>query len=324
MKCLVTGGAGFIGSHLCEELLRRNNEVWVIDDLSTGSRENIANLWGNEKFHFFQGSILEEGLIRELINKSEVIYHLAAAVGVKYIMENLLHSLHINVEGCKNILEIASEEGGKKVLIASSSEIYGKNENAPFAEDADRILGSPHKMRWSYSCSKALDEFLGLAYFRERRLPVVIVRFFNVCGPRQTGRYGMVIPRFVTQALQGEPITVYGDGKQVRTFVHVRDAVQGIISLMESENTNGEIFNLGSSQSISIGDLAVKVKELTQSKSEIRFLPYSEVFGEEFEDLRVRVPDTSKISRALNFSPKFDLGDILQEVIAYYSARGDI
>jgi len=318
MKCLVTGGAGFIGSHLGEELLRQGNEVWVIDDLSTGSRDNIAHLLENKNFHFFRNSILEQGVLRELISKSEVIYHLAAAVGVKYIMENLLHSLRINIDGCKNVLEIASEEAGKKVLLTSSSEIYGKNEDAPFAEGADRILGSPHKIRWSYSCSKALDEFLGLAYFEERRLPVVIVRLFNVCGPRQTGRYGMVIPRFVTQALRNDPITVYGDGKQVRTFIHVKDAIPGLISLMESDKANGEIFNLGSSHSISIAELALKIKELTQSKSEIKFLSYEEVFGKDFEDLKVRIPDTSRISKTIKFSPKLDLDDILKEVIEYY------
>ena len=249
MRCLVTGGAGFIGSHLIEQLLSKgNNDIWAIDDLSTGSKENISHLLSNSKFHFYQGSILDENLLEELIDRCEIIYHLAAAVGVKYIMNNLIKSIKINIKGTENVLEIASKDK-KKVLITSSSEIYGKSENYPFNEESDRILGPPTKLRWSYSSSKAIDEFLAIAYNKEKGLPIVIVRLFNVAGPRQTGRYGMVIPRFVNQALSGEPITVYGDGNQLRSFIHVKDAIYGLISLMENKNTNGEIFNLGSPRS---------------------------------------------------------------------------
>ncbi|MDD5455296.1 MAG: GDP-mannose 4,6-dehydratase [Candidatus Ratteibacteria bacterium] len=318
MKCLVTGAAGFIGSHLIERLLCENsNQVWAVDDFSTGNKGNISNLLNNPRFHFQQGSILDKGLMEELIDECEVVYHLAAAVGVKYIMENLIKSIKINIEGTENVLEITSK-GKKKVLITSSSEIYGKSENYPFNEQSDRILGPPTKLRWSYSSSKAIDEFLAIAYYKERGLPVVITRLFNVSGPRQVGVYGMVIPRFVKQALRGEPITVHGDGKQLRSFIHVEDAVGGLISLMENKNTNGEIFNLGSPQPVTISKLAEIVKRLTQSTSNIVYIPYLQVYSDGFEDLKYRVPDISKISKTIGFKPKKSLEDIIKDVIEYY------
>ena len=322
MRCLVTGGAGFIGSNLIEQLISQaNNEVWAIDDFSTGSKENIKHLLDNPKFHFYQDSVLDKNILQKLIDKCEVVYHLAAAVGVKYIMDNLIKSIKINIEGTENILEIASKYR-KRVLITSSSEIYGKNENYPFNEESDRILGPPTKLRWSYSEAKAIDECLAIAYNKEKGLPVVIVRLFNVSGPRQTGAYGMVIPRFVNQALTGEPITVYGDGNQTRSFMHVKDAVHGLISLMESEDTNGEIFNLGSPEAVTISNLAHSVKKLTGSKSTIKYIPYEQIYDESFEDLRYRVPDISKISETIGFKPTKSLEDILKDVIEYYKEKG--
>lgn len=321
MKCLITGAAGFIGSHLAEQLLsKNNNEVWAIDDFSTGSKENISDFLNNPKFHFSQASILDENLLGKLVDNCEVIYHLAAAVGVKYVMDNVIKSITINIEGTENVLKTASKHG-KKVLITSSSEIYGKNEKYPFREDADRILGPPTKLRWSYSSSKAIDEFLSIAYHKEKNLPIVIVRLFNVAGPRQTGAYGMVIPRFVNQALGNKPITVYGDGSQIRGFVHVKDVVGALISLMESNNTDGEIFNLGSPKAVTIIELAGLVKKLTGSKSEIECVPYEEVYDEGFEDLKYRVPDISKVSETIGFKPTKSLEDIIKDVITYYREK---
>lgn len=321
MKCLVTGAAGFIGSHLIERLLsKENNYVWAIDDFSTGNKENISHLLNNPRLHFSQGSVLDKDLLKELIDECEIIYHLAAAVGVKYIMENLIKSIKINIDGTENVLKIASADK-KKVLITSSSEIYGKSENYPFNEESDRILGPPTKLRWSYSSSKAIDEFLAIAYHKEKGLPIVIARLFNVSGPKQVGEYGMVIPRFVNQALNNEPITVYGDGKQLRSFIHIEDAIRGLISLMESENTNGEIFNLGSPQPVTIFQLAEMVKQFTQSKSKIKYISYKQVYGDNFEDLKYRVPDISKISKTIGFKPMKSLEDIVKDVIEYYKEK---
>lgn len=318
MRCLVTGAAGFIGSNLVERLLsKEDNQIWAVDDFSTGSRRNISHLLNNSRFHFQQGSVLDKDLLKELMGKCEVVYHLAAAVGVKYIMDNLIKSIKINIGGTENILEIASDSK-KKVLVASSSEIYGKSKGYPFNEKSDRILGPPTKLRWSYSASKAIDEFLAIAYHKEKGLPIVITRLFNVSGPKQVGEYGMVIPRFVQQALKNEPITVYGDGKQLRSFIHIEDAVSGLISLMENDKTNGEIFNLGSPEPVSILKLAEMVKKIAGSKSAIKFVPYEEVFGSSFEDLRYRVPDISKILQAIGFEPKKSLEDIIKDVIEYY------
>lgn len=318
MNCLITGGAGFIGSHLAERLLTGgDNEVWIVDDLSTGSEANLSTIINDPKLHFCKGSILDEALINDFINRCDVVYHLAAAVGVKYVMDNPIKSMKINIEGSENVLKLASKYK-TKVLIASSSEIYGKNEKYPFNEESDRILGPPTKLRWSYSSSKAIDEFLAMAYHKERGLPVVVVRFFNVSGPRQTGSYGMVIPRFVNQALRDEPITVYGDGKQVRSFVHVGDAVRGIIALMDNKLAEGEVFNLGSPKAVTISQLAHTVKKLTNSQSEIKYIPYKEIYDESFEDLRYRAPDISKISKIIGFTPRKSLEDIIKDVIEYY------
>lgn len=314
MRALITGGAGFIGSHLTEELLERGDEVTVIDDLSTGRKENIAHLEGRPDFYFVQDTIMNEGRMRKLIDDCEMVYHLAAAVGVKFVIDHPLKSMEINVRGTEIVLELAGKDK-KKVLLTSTSEIYGKKEDGLFKEDDDRVLGTTTISRWSYSCAKALDEFLALAYYRERGLPVVIVRLFNTCGPRQAGRYGMVIPRFVEQALSGKSITVYGDGKQTRSFTYVADVVKAIIALTNHPQAIGDIFNIGSEEGISIADLAKKIKELTNSQSEIVFVPYEEAYEKGFEDMRYRVPNISKIRRLIGYSPRVKLDEMLKKII---------
>ncbi|MCK4437280.1 GDP-mannose 4,6-dehydratase [bacterium] len=314
MKALITGGAGFIGSHLCEELLRRGDEVTVIDDLSTGRRKNIKHLESNKNFKFVEGTILNYELMKGLVDECDIVYHLAAAVGVKFIIDHPLKSMQINVRGTENVLELASKDK-KKVLLASSSEIYGKKENGLFKEEDDRVLGTTTISRWSYSCTKALDEFLALAYYREKRLPVVIVRLFNICGPRQTGRYGMVIPRFIEQALSGEPITIYGDGKQTRSFTYVADVVKAMTELTNHPKAVGEIFNLGSGEGITICELAKKIRELTNSRSEIVYIPYEKAYQEGFEDMRHRVPDISKAGNLIGYWPQMKLDDMLKKII---------
>ncbi len=314
MKALITGGAGFIGSHLCEELLGRRDEVTVIDDLSTGRRENIQHLEGNKNFKFVYGTILNREAMEDLVDECDIVYHLAAAVGVKFIIDHPLKSMQTNVRGTEILLELASK-GKKKVLFTSSSEIYGKKENGLFKEEDDRVLGTTTISRWSYSCTKALDEFLALAYYREKGLPVVIVRLFNTCGFRQTGRYGMVIPRFIRQALNGEPITVYGDGKQTRSFTYVTDAVKAMAELANHPKAVGEIFNLGSGEGITISGLAKKIKELSNSQSEIVYIPYEEAYQKGFEDMRHRVPDISKVRNLISYWPQVKLDDMLREII---------
>jgi UDP-glucose 4-epimerase len=320
MNALITGGAGFIGSHLAEELLQRGNKVYVIDDLSTGTLDNIGHLQEHQDFTFIQGSILDEFLMNKLIKNCHVIYHLAAAVGVKYVITNPLKSIQINTRGTEIVLDLASRDG-KKVILASTSEVYGKNASQVFTENADSVLGSSKTTRWGYACTKLLDEFLALAYYRKNHLPVVIIRFFNICGPRQTGNYGMVIPSFVRQALLHHPITVYGDGKQSRSFTHVRDAVIGILGLANHPEAVGDIFNIGNPNGITIEQLAKKIKELTGSKSEIVYVPYSQAYGEGFEDMRHRVPDVTKAHNLVNYYPKVPLDDILMEVIGYARER---
>jgi len=317
MEVLVTGGAGFIGSHIAEELIKKGNRVLVIDDLSTGKRENISHLEGEEKFSFIQGTILDEPLMEGLVEECDIIYHMAAAVGVEFIMQNPIRSIEINVLGTEIVLRLAAKNK-KKVVIASSSEIYGKNQKKIFKESDGRLLGPTLTHRWSYSCTKALGEFFALAYWRERRLPVVIVRLFNTCGPRQTGNYGMVVPRFIEQALSGEPITVYGDGNQTRSFAYVSDVVNGIITLAGHPGAVGEIFNLGGEHEITISDLAKKIRRLTKSNSEIVCLSYEEVYGEAFEDMRHRVPDTTKIRNLIGYVPKVGLDDALKKTIEYH------
>lgn len=320
MKALITGGAGFIGSHLAEELLRRGHRVLILDDLSTGSRENVELFVGRDDVRFVMGTVLEGRIVRSLVDDADVVFHLAAAVGVRYIIEHPLRTLQINVQGTETVLE-ACRWAGRKVIIASTSEVYGKNGNGRFHEDDDLVLGNTTTRRWGYACSKALDEFLAMAYYRDKGLPVVVVRFFNTCGPRQTGRYGMVIPRFVRQALQGEPITVYGDGKQTRSFTYISDAVEAVLGLAEHPAAVGQVFNIGNPEGITIEGLAVKVKTLAGSSSPIRYIPYAEAFAGGFEDMLYRVPDISKIQGLIGYAPKVPLDEILRRVIEYTASR---
>lgn len=313
-KVLITGGAGFIGSHLSDELIKKGAKVTVIDDLSTGSRENIEHLIGHENFTFVHDTILDEFTMKRLIDNCDIVYHLAAAVGVKYILDNPLKGIETNVKGTEIVLELASKDR-KKALIASTSEVYGKNTSAVFPESADSVLGSTKTSRWSYACAKALDEFLGFAYAKAKNMPVIMVRFFNTVGPRQTGRYGMVIPRFVNSALNNLPITVYGDGKQTRSFTYVGDVVKGITALMHHPEAPGDVYNIGNPSGITIEDLAKKIKEMANSKSEIVYIPYEQAYGEGFEDMRHRVPDITKINNLIGFVPKVSLDEILTKVI---------
>lgn len=317
MKILLTGGAGFIGSHLAEKLLKDGHQVSVIDNLSTGKYSNIIHLVRKKNFSYTIDSILNREVMEKLIEKTDRIYHLAAAVGVKYIIDNPLLSLKTNIVGTENVLEFANRYK-KKVLIASTSEIYGKNDTIPFKEEADRLLGSTHISRWSYSSAKAIDEFLALAYFREKKLPVVIVRCFNTVGPRQTGQYGMVIPKFVKNALLNHPLEVYGDGKQTRCFCDVDDVTDGMIKLMNEKKAEGEIFNIGNDKSISIEELANQIKKLTNSRSKIEFIKYEDAYEEGFEDMRHRKPDLSKIIEYINYKPKYNLKQILNRTINYF------
>jgi UDP-glucose 4-epimerase len=316
---LVTGGAGFIGSHLAETLLKRGDRVTALDDLSTGRRENIQHLRGEPNFEFVLGTVLDAAAVDELVSRCQVIYHLAAAVGVKYIIENPLNSLRINIKGTENVFEAANRHK-RKVILASTSEIYGKNEKESLSENDDRILGSTSISRWGYSSTKAVDEFLALAYWREKKLPVVTVRFFNTCGPRQTGEYGMVVPRFVKAALLGHPLLVYGDGKQVRCFSYVADIIDGMLALAEHPAAEGEIFNLGSTEPISIEELAQKVIQMTKSSSPIQYIPYEQAYERGFEDLRRRVPDISKVRKLVGFEPKTSLDELLRNVIDYFAS----
>lgn len=319
MRALITGGAGFIGSHLAEALLDQGTSVTAIDDLSTGCMENIARLKGRPGFSYVIDSIHNRTLMAELIDDADVVFHLAAAVGVRLIIESPVQTIETNVKGTELVLEIAAKKR-KRVIVASTSEVYGKANVIPFAEDHDLVLGPTTKSRWSYACSKAIDEFLALAYFREKRVPVVIVRFFNTVGPRQTGRYGMVIPNFVRQALAGEPITVFGDGKQSRCFTWVGDAVRALIALSDHGGATGEVFNVGSEDEITIADLATLVKEKTASPSPIVFIPYERAYEEGFEDMPRRVPDLGKIRRLIGYRPTVGLSAILDAVIAHERA----
>ena len=317
MKILITGGAGFIGSHLAERLLADGHQVAIIDNLSTGSLENIESFKDNANFHYTIGSILSRELLDKLMDGVNQVYHLAAAVGVKYIIENPLLSLKTNIVGTDNVLEMANKHKAK-VLITSTSEIYGKSDNVPFREEDDRLLGSTHISRWGYSCSKAIDEFMALAYFREKRLPVVIVRCFNTVGPRQTGQYGMVLPKFIKAALLDQPLVVYGSGKQTRCFADVSDVTDAFVKLMSTPECEGEIFNVGTTESISINDLARKVKSICRSKSRIDYMSYEEAFEEGFEDMMNRKPSLDKIHRFIGYDPLYSLYDIIKRMIEYY------
>lgn len=320
LRSLITGGAGFIGSHLTEELLRRGEEVYIIDDLSTGSIENIEHLKGNVAFHYNIDTIYNEPVLAELIDHCDIVYHLAAAVGVRLIVESPVRTIETNIHGTELVLKHAVKKK-KKVIIASTSEVYGKSNAVPFQEEQDLVLGATFKGRWSYACSKAIDEFLALAYWREKKLPVVIVRLFNTVGSRQTGRYGMVVPTFVRQALQAEPITVYGDGTQSRCFAYVGDIVRAMITLAQQPEAVGQIYNLGNDQEITINELAQLVKEITGSPSEIVHISYDQAYEEGFEDMPRRIPDLTKVKKLISFEPTLDMEGILREVIAYYSER---
>jgi len=317
MRALITGGAGFVGSHLAEKLLGLNHSVYVIDDLSTGSIENVEHLKVKKEFNYVVDTIDNEGIVAELIDRCDVVFHLAAAVGVKLIVESPVRTIETNIHGTEIILKHANKKK-KKVLIASTSEVYGKNTDIPFREDADLVMGPTIKGRWSYACSKAIDEFLSLAYWKEKHLPVVVFRLFNTVGPRQTGRYGMVLPTFVKQALLGRPITVFGDGKQSRTFTYVGDVVEVLVKLAEEKAAVGQVFNIGGKEEISIEDLAKKVKQLTGSDSEIVYIPYSQAYEEGFEDMPRRVPDISKINKLLGFEPRVSLEETIEKVIDFY------
>ena len=324
MKVLVTGGAGFIGSHLAERLLAQGNEVYVIDDLSTGDFDNVRHLEENPRFHMKVGTVLDREALRPLVDWCDIIYHLAAAVGVNFIIDNPLHSLTTNIRGTEFVLELANKDK-KRVLLASTSEVYGKkNGKVSFQEDDDRLLGPTTVDRWIYSTTKAVDEMLGLAYWREKKLPVLTVRFFNVIGPRQTGDFGMVVPRMVKQALLGHPITVYGDGDQRRCFTDIEDALDGLTSLSEHPDTPGEIFNLGGNvetNEISIKNLANKVKALTESEAPIEFVPYDKAFAKgSYEDLNYRVPDLQKIRSFVGYEPQMSLDLTLRRIIEYFES----
>lgn len=317
MRMLVTGGAGFIGSHLSERLLALGHEVFIIDNLWTGRLANLARIQNHEGLHLVVDTILNESVMNELIFKSDQIYHLAAAVGVKNIMDHPVETLDVNVKGTEVVLRLANHFK-KKVFVASTSEVYGKHVEHDLSEEDNRVMGPVKKRRWAYACSKTLDEFLALAYFDEKKLPVVLGRLFNTVGPRQTGQYGMVLPTFVQSALLGKPIVVYGDGAQTRCFCHVNDVVEVVIRLMQEPAAEGEIFNIGSDEEVSINDLAQKVKAKTGSASEIDHIPYEKAYGPGFEDMERRRPNIGKIRQWIGFDPRYDLEAIIQSVIEYF------
>lgn len=315
-RVLVTGGAGFIGSHLCENLLEQGYQVVAIDNLSTGRFENIAHLRPHPDFLFVRETIENTQVLDRLTSEADLVIHLAAAVGVKLIVEDPVRTIRTNVNGTEAVLTAANRYGCK-VLLASSSEVYGKGVQVPFSESDDCLIGATMHSRWAYATSKAVDEFMGLAYHRQYGLPVVVMRFFNTVGPRQTGQYGMVIPRFVSQALRGEPIEVYGDGQQTRCFCDVADVVSAVIRLADHPAALGQVFNIGSSEEVTIADLARQVIELTHSSSVIQFIPYDQAYAPGFEDMRRRVPNLEKIKNLIGFEPRHSLQDILERVIAY-------
>src|SRR3954451_18806426 len=314
MRVLITGGAGFVGSHLSEALLERGDEVFILDNLSTGSFDNVIHLKGHPRFHYTIDSVTNEPVLAELIDLCDIVVHLAAAVGVKLIVEQPVHTIETNVHGTEVVLKIANKKK-KLVLIASTSEVYGKSLEVPFREDADLVLGGTTKHRWAYACSKMIDEFLALAYWKERKLPVIVVRLFNTVGPRQTGQYGMVVPSLVKQALAGEPITVFGDGTQSRSFTYVGDVVRAMVALIDEPRAVGQVFNIGNGFEISIGDLAARIKQMTGSQSPIVRIPYDQAYEEGFEDMPRRVPDISKIRALIGYAPTVELDEILGRVI---------
>jgi UDP-glucose 4-epimerase len=316
MRTLVTGGAGFIGSHLGDELLARGHAVHVLDDLSTGSIDNIRHLRDDPRFSYTIDSCHDARLVAELVDEADYIYHLAAAVGVQLIVESPVRTIETNVH-CTEIVLAQASKKRRPVFVASTSEVYGKSIDLPFREDGDIVMGASDRGRWAYACSKALDEFLAVAYYRERQLPTIIGRLFNTVGPRQTGRYGMVVPTFVRQALAGRPITVYGTGRQQRCFCHVRDVVGALADLIDREDLYGQVFNIGSDEEVSILELAARIKDATHSDSEIVLIPYTEAYGSGFEDMPRRIPDFTKLANALGWQPTATLDQILDDVIQY-------
>jgi UDP-glucose 4-epimerase len=320
VKALITGGAGFIGSHLADRLLEDGHQVMVLDNLSTGSIDNITHLKGRTGFGYTIDSVTNESLLAELIDGSDVVFHLAAAVGVKLIVEQPVHTIETNVHGTEVVLKHANKKK-KLVFIASTSEVYGKSTEVPFREAADVVMGPTTKHRWAYACSKLIDEFLALAYWKEKQLPVVIVRLFNTVGPRQTGRYGMVLPTFVRQALAGQPITVFGDGTQSRSFTYVGDVVEALVRLTHEQRAVGEVFNIGNMGEVTISDLAERVKRMTGSCSPIQYVPYDQAYETGFEDMPRRVPDITKIRDFVGYEPKVKLDDIIRSVIEHMRAN---
>jgi UDP-glucose 4-epimerase len=317
MRVLITGGAGFVGSHLAEALLERGDEVFILDNLSTGSIDNVVHLKQNPRFHYTIDSVSNEPVLAELIDRSDIVVHLAAAVGVKLIVEQPVHTIETNVHGTEVVLKHANKKK-KLVLIASTSEVYGKSADVPFREDADLVLGPTAKHRWAYACSKMIDEFLALAYWKERKLPVIVVRLFNTVGPRQTGQYGMVVPNFVRQALAGHPITVFGDGTQSRSFTYVGDVVRAMVALIDEPRAVGQVFNIGNGNEITIRELAEKVKKMTGSSSEIVTVPYERAYEAGFEDMPRRVPDIGRIQALVGYRPTVDLDETLTRVIEHF------
>ena len=320
MKIFITGGAGFIGSHLATRLIDRGDRVLVLDDLSTGSMDNIAHLVGREGFEYRIGSAMDVPLVGECVDRCDATVHLAAAVGVRLIVERPVHTIETNIGATEVVLGAAAKKQ-KLVLLASTSEVYGKSEKIPFSEDDDLRLGATVHSRWAYACSKALDEWLGLAYHRERKLPVIIVRFFNTVGPRQTGRYGMVLPTFAAQALLGEPMTVFGPGTQSRCFGHVHDAVESVLRLLGAREAVGGVFNVGADEEVTIYRLAELVRQAANSRSDIRLVPYAEAYAEGFEDMQRRVPDLTKLERTIGFRPRTSLAQIVVDVVADQRSR---
>ena len=320
MKALITGGAGFVGSHLAEALLAQGDEVFVLDNLSTGAIDNIEHLKWDHRFHYTIDSVMNEPVTAELVDRVDVVFHLAAAVGVRLIVESPVNTIETNVHGTEMLLKLANKKK-KKVLVASTSEVYGKGTQVPFREDADLVLGPTTKGRWSYACSKAIDEFLALAYHKEKRLPVVLVRLFNTVGPRQTGRYGMVIPNFVKQALLGRPLTVFGDGSQSRCFTYVSDVVGQLVALAQEPRALGEVFNVGNDrEEITVLELARRVKARAGSKSEVVLIPYDQAYEAGFEDMQRRVPELGKLRALTGYEPRVHLDEILDQVIAYFTS----
>ncbi len=321
MRVLVTGGAGFIGSHVAEELLGKGHLVDVVDDLSTGRLQNVQPLLQHPSFRLEVDTVLNATVLSRMMKGCDAVVHLAAAVGVQLIVSDPVGTIETNVKGTEAVLELA-ERDRKRVLLASTSEVYGKSAKIPFSEDDDLVLGPTNRTRWSYACSKAIDEFLGLAYWTERRVPVTIVRLFNTVGPRQVGRYGMVLPNFVRQAMTNQPLTVFGDGSQSRCFCHVGDAVGALIDLLMKEQTAGEVYNVGSDEEVTIKELADRVIERTNSSSRISFIPYEEAYAPGFEDMRRRVPDLRKLREAIGFSPSYDLDRTIQSVVRHHATGG--